>query len=225
MKIEDEPKAERVPYLVVIVDELADLMLTSPMDVETLLQRIAQMGRAAGIHLILATQRPSVDVITGVIKANVPTRIAFAVSSLTDSRVILDMPGAERLLGRGDMLFMPPDAAKPARIQGAFVEDADVHYIVGHWHSVAPLPTYAREWLELPSSTSAGFEDNGEDDPMMEKALDVVRTQGVASASMLQRRLRIGYNRAARLIEQMETDGIIGPADGIKGRPVIGDDF
>jgi len=225
MKIEDEPKAERVPYLVVIVDELADLMLTSPMDVETLLQRIAQMGRAAGIHLILATQRPSVDVITGVIKANVPTRIAFAVSSLTDSRVILDMPGAERLLGRGDMLFMPPDAAKPARIQGAFVEDADVHYIVGHWHSVAPLPTYAREWLELPSSTSAGFEDNGEDDPMMEKALEVVRTQGVASASMLQRRLRIGYNRAARLIEQMETDGIIGPADGIKGRPVIGDDF
>ncbi|CAN5724646.1 DNA translocase FtsK [soil metagenome] len=225
MKIEDEPKAERVPYLVVIVDELADLMLTSPMDVETLLQRIAQMGRAAGIHLILATQRPSVDVITGVIKANVPTRIAFAVSSLTDSRVILDMPGAERLLGRGDMLFMPPNAAKPARIQGAFVEDADVHYIVGHWHSVAPLPTYAREWLELPSSTSAGFEDNGEDDPMMEKALEVVRTQGVASASMLQRRLRIGYNRAARLIEQMETDGIIGPADGIKGRPVIGDDF
>jgi S-DNA-T family DNA segregation ATPase FtsK/SpoIIIE len=225
MKIEDEPKAERVPYLVVIVDELADLMLTSPMDVEGLLQRIAQMGRAAGIHLILATQRPSVDVITGVIKANVPTRIAFAVSSLTDSRVIMDMPGAERLLGRGDMLFMPPDAAKPSRIQGAFVEDSDVHYIVDHWHSVAPIPSYAREWLELPSSTGTGFDEDGEDDPMMERALEVVRSQGVASASMLQRRLRIGYNRAARLIEQMEADGIIGPADGIKGRPVIGDDF
>ncbi len=225
LKIEDEPKAERVPYLVVIVDELADLMLTSPMDVEALLQRIAQMGRAAGIHLILATQRPSVDVITGVIKANVPTRIAFAVSSLTDSRVILDMPGAERLLGRGDMLFMPPDAAKPARIQGAFVDDADVHGIVGHWHSVAPVPQYAAEWLELPSSSTSVYEDDGEEDPMMERALEIVRGHEVASASMLQRRLRIGYNRAARIIEQMEADGVVGPADGIRGRTVLVDDF
>ncbi|MGE3797585.1 MAG: DNA translocase FtsK 4TM domain-containing protein [Thermomicrobiales bacterium] len=226
LKIEDEPKAEKVPYLVVIIDELADLMLTSPMDVETLLQRIAQMGRAAGIHLILATQRPSVDVVTGVIKANVPTRIAFAVSSQTDSRVILDMPGAERLLGRGDMLFLPPDAAKPSRIQGAFIEDDDVHYLVQHWHSVAPLPKYAEEWLNLPSSSGGGEDDlDGEDDPLMEKALEVVRSQGVASASMLQRRLRIGYNRAARLIEQMEAEGIIGPADGIKGRPLLTDDF
>lgn len=225
LKIEDEPKAEKVPYLVVIIDELADLMLTSPVDVETLLQRIAQMGRAAGIHLILATQRPSVDIVTGVIKANVPTRIAFAVSSQTDSRVILDMPGAERLLGRGDMLFLPPDAAKPARIQGAFIEDNDVHYLVQHWHSVAPLPKYAEEWLNLPSSSGSDDDLDGEDDPLMEKALEVVRSQGVASASMLQRRLRIGYNRAARLIEQMEADGIIGPADGIKGRPLITDDF
>ncbi|MBX3071741.1 MAG: DNA translocase FtsK [Thermomicrobiales bacterium] len=225
LKVEDEPKAEKVPYLVVIIDELADLMLTSPMDVEALLQRIAQMGRAAGIHLILATQRPSVDVVTGVIKANVPTRIAFAVSSQTDSRVILDMPGAERLLGRGDMLFLPPDAAKPARIQGAFIEDNDVHYLVQHWHSVAPLPKYAEEWLNLPSSAGGDDDLDGEEDPLMEKALEVVRSQGVASASMLQRRLRIGYNRAARLIEQMEADGIIGPADGIKGRPIITDDF
>ncbi len=225
LKVEDEPKAEKVPYLVVIIDELADLMLTSPMDVETLLQRIAQMGRAAGIHLILATQRPSVDVVTGVIKANVPTRIAFAVSSQTDSRVILDMPGAERLLGRGDMLFLPPDAAKPSRIQGAFVEDDDVHYLVQHWHSVSPLPKYAEEWLNLPTSGGGDDELDGEEDPLMEKALEVVRSQGVASASMLQRRLRIGYNRAARLIEQMEADGIIGPADGIKGRPIISDDF
>jgi S-DNA-T family DNA segregation ATPase FtsK/SpoIIIE len=222
MKVADEPNAERVPYLVVILDELADLMLTSPMDVEGLIQRLTQMGRAAGIHLILATQRPSVDVITGIIKANVPARIAFAVSSQTDSRVILDMPGAERLLGRGDMLYLPPDAAKPVRIQGAFVEDNDVHYIVGHWHAVTPIPQYAEEWLNLPSSSGVVNGDGGyEDDPLMEKALAVVREQGVASASMLQRRLRIGYNRAARLIEQMEDDGIIGPADGIKGRPVL----
>lgn len=222
MKVADEPKAERVPYLVVILDELADLMLTSPMDVEGLIQRLTQMGRAAGIHLILATQRPSVDVITGIIKANVPARIAFAVSSQTDSRVILDMPGAERLLGRGDMLYLPPDAAKPVRIQGAFVEDNDVHYIVGHWHAVTPIPQYAEEWLNLPSSSGNATGEGGyEDDPLMEKALAVVREQGVASASMLQRRLRIGYNRAARLIEQMEEDGIIGPADGIKGRPVL----
>ncbi|MEZ4531977.1 MAG: DNA translocase FtsK [Thermomicrobiales bacterium] len=222
MKMADEPNAERVPYLVVILDELADLMLTSPMDVEGLIQRLTQMGRAAGIHLILATQRPSVDVITGIIKANVPARIAFAVSSQTDSRVILDMPGAERLLGRGDMLYLPPDAAKPVRIQGAFVEDNDVHYIVGHWHAVTPIPQYAEEWLNLPSSSGVVTSEGGyEDDPLMEKALAVVREQGVASASMLQRRLRIGYNRAARLIEQMEDDGVIGPADGIKGRPVL----
>ncbi len=222
MKVADEPNAERVPYLVVILDELADLMLTSPMDVEGLIQRLTQMGRAAGIHLILATQRPSVDVITGIIKANVPARIAFAVSSQTDSRVILDMPGAERLLGRGDMLYLPPDAAKPVRIQGAFIEDNDVHHIVGHWHAVTPIPQYAEEWLNLPSSSGTVNGEGGyEDDPLMEKALAVVREQGVASASMLQRRLRIGYNRAARLIEQMEEDGVIGPADGIKGRPVL----
>ncbi|HKG25542.1 MAG TPA: DNA translocase FtsK 4TM domain-containing protein [Thermomicrobiales bacterium] len=223
LKITDEPAAERIPYLVVILDELADLMMTSPDEVETLLCRLTQMGRAAGIHLIIATQRPSVDVLTGLIKANVPARIAFAVTSLTDSRVVLDMPGAERLLGRGDMLFMPPDAAKPQRIQGAFIEDKDVHYIVGHWHALAPIPQYAKEWLELPSSNAT--EEEGEDDPMMEKALEIVREQGTASASMLQRRLRIGYNRAARLIERMEDDGYVGPADGLKGRPFLGGDY
>lgn len=223
LKFIDEPAAERIPYLVVILDELADLMMTSPDEVETLLCRLTQMGRAAGIHLIIATQRPSVDVLTGLIKANVPARIAFAVTSLTDSRVILDMPGAERLLGRGDMLFMPPDAAKPQRIQGAFIEDKDVHYIVGHWHAVAPIPHYAKEWLELPSSNPDAAD--GEDDPMMEKALEIVREQGTASASMLQRRLRIGYNRAARLIERMEDEGYVGPADGLKGRPFLGGDY
>ncbi len=222
MKVADEAGAEDLPYLVVIIDELADLMMTAPDEVETLLVRLAQMARATGIHLIIATQRPSVDVLTGLIKANVPSRIAFAVSSLTDSRVILDMPGAERLLGRGDMLFLPPDAAKPQRIQGAFIEDQDVHHIVQHWYRVAPVPRYATEWLDLPAAGSNGEDDlGGEDDPLFEQAISIVRQHGTASASMLQRRLRVGYNRAARLIEQMEDDGIIGPADGIRGRPVL----
>jgi DNA segregation ATPase FtsK/SpoIIIE, S-DNA-T family len=222
MKVADEAGAEPLPYLVVIIDELADLMMTAPDEVETLLVRLAQMARATGIHLIIATQRPSVDVLTGLIKANVPSRIAFAVSSLTDSRVILDMPGAERLLGRGDMLFLPPDAAKPQRIQGAFIEDEDVHYIVQHWYQVAPVPRYEPEWLDLPAAGSNGDDDlDGEEDPLFEQAMSIVRQQGTASASMLQRRLRVGYNRAARLIERMEDDGIIGPADGIRGRPVL----
>ncbi|MBA2248486.1 MAG: DNA translocase FtsK [Chloroflexia bacterium] len=225
LRVVDEPEAEKIPYLVVIIDELADLMMTTPDDVETLLARLTQMARATGIHLIIATQRPSVNVLTGLIKANVPARIAFAVSSMIDSRVVLDMPGAERLLGRGDMLYLPPDAAKPLRVQGAFI-DEDVKGVVDHWHTVAPIPQYAPEWLDLPSSDpEAGAEavDEG-DDPLMIQALDVVRQQGTASASMLQRRLRIGYNRAARLIEQMEDDGVIGPADGVRGRTVIRDD-
>jgi len=221
MRMEEEPGSERIPYLVVIIDELADLMMTAPDDVEMVLCRLAQMGRAAGIHLIIATQRPSVDVLTGLIKANVPARVAFAVTSLTDSRVVLDLPGAERLLGRGDMLFLPADAAKPLRIQGAFIEDKDVHYIVRHWHGVAPVPQYADEWLNLPTSGVVSEVDDDGDDPMLEQAKQVVKSQGTASASMLQRRLRIGYNRAARLIEQMEEEGFIGPADGIRGRPVL----
>jgi S-DNA-T family DNA segregation ATPase FtsK/SpoIIIE len=225
LKVADEPGSEVIPYLVVIIDELADLMMTSPDDVEGVLCRLAQMGRACGIHLILATQRPSVDVLTGLIKANVPARIAFAVTSLTDSRVVLDLPGAERLLGRGDMLFLPPDAAKPTRIQGAFIEDKDVNYIVQHWHEVTPIPQYAEEWMNLQSSSAVGFAEEGEEDPLMEQAREIVRQQGTASASMLQRRLRIGYNRAARLIEYMEDEGMIGPADGIRGRPVLSGDY
>jgi S-DNA-T family DNA segregation ATPase FtsK/SpoIIIE len=222
-RVAEEPDAEKMPYLVVIIDELADLMMTTPDEVETLLARLTQMARATGIHLIIATQRPSVNVLTGLIKANVPARIAFAVSSMIDSRVVLDMPGAERLLGRGDMLYLPPDAAKPVRIQGAFI-DEQVKEIVDHWHAVSPIPQYDPAWLDLPSSNPDQSEDSeamGEDDPLMAQALGIVKSQGTASASMLQRRLRIGYNRAARLIEHMEDDGVIGPADGVRGRPVL----
>ncbi len=222
MKIADEPGAEALPYLVVVIDELADLMMTAPDEVEGLLVRLAQMARATGIHLIIATQRPSVDVLTGLLKANVPARVAFQVSSGIDSRVVLDMPGAERLLGRGDMLFLPPDAAKPQRIQGAFLDDAEVQYVVGHWHTVTPVPQYAQEWLDLPSSSPDDVD--AEEDPLWEQALTVAREQGTASASMLQRRLRVGYNRAARLIERMEDEDLIGPADGLKGRPFLGPD-
>jgi S-DNA-T family DNA segregation ATPase FtsK/SpoIIIE len=225
LRTADEPDAERLPYFVTIIDELADLMMTTPDEVETLLARLTQMARATGIHLIIATQRPSVNVLTGLIKANVPARIAFAVSSMTDSRVVLDMPGAERLLGRGDMLYLPPDEAKPTRVQGAFIDD-EVQAIVSHWHTVSPIPQYAPEWLDLPSSKEAkgggGSEDDGEfDEPYFDQAIEIVKAQGTASASMLQRRLRIGYNRAARIIEQMEEEGLIGPADGAKGRPVL----
>ncbi len=225
LRTADEPEYEKMPYMVVIIDELADLMMTTPDDVETLLARLTQMARATGIHLIIATQRPSVNVLTGLIKANVPARIAFAVSSMIDSRVVLDMPGAERLLGKGDMLYLPPDAAKPVRVQGAFIDD-DVKAIVDHWHAVSPIPQYDPEWMELESTNpERGEDEDAGEDPLMTQALDVVRSQGSASASMLQRRLRIGYNRAARLIEQMEDDGVIGPSDGIRGRTVlIGDD-
>jgi S-DNA-T family DNA segregation ATPase FtsK/SpoIIIE len=164
-----------------------------------------------------------VNVLTGLIKANVPARIAFAVSSMIDSRVVLDMPGAERLLGRGDMLYLPPDAAKPVRIQGAFI-DEQVKEIVDHWHAVSPIPHYDPAWLDLPSSNPEQSEESssmGEDDPLMAQAIGIVKSQGTASASMLQRRLRIGYNRAARLIENMEDEGVIGPADGVRGRPVL----
>ncbi|MCO5177446.1 MAG: DNA translocase FtsK [Thermomicrobiales bacterium] len=212
-----DPTLEKLPYLVVIIDELADLMMTTPDEVETLLVRLAQMARATGIHLLIATQRPSVDVLTGLIKANVPARIAFAVSSQTDSRVILDVPGAERLLGRGDMLFMPADVAKPHRVQGSYVDDQELQALVRHWVMLAPEMQYEEEWVQLPSESS----DDASEDPLFEQALSIVKQQGSASASMLQRRLRIGYNRAARLIEAMEDEGYIGPADGSRGRTVL----
>jgi S-DNA-T family DNA segregation ATPase FtsK/SpoIIIE len=217
-----DPSLENMPYLVVIIDELADLMMTAPDEVETIIVRLAQKARATGIHLIIATQRPSVDVLTGLIKANFPARIAFAVTSLVDSRVILDTPGAERLLGRGDMLYQDPKAAKPVRVQGTFVDDRDIERIVRHWRTAVPEPQYEPAWTEVPKFVPGGEGDEGEGDPLLDKALEVVREHGTASASMLQRKLRVGYNRAARLIEQLEEEGIIGPSQGAGGRTVLG---
>ena len=208
-------KHPKLPYIVVIVDELADLMMVASNDVEDSITRLAQMARAAGIHLIIATQRPSVDVITGVIKANIPSRIAFAVSSSIDSRTILDMGGAERLLGRGDMLFLPAGASKPTRVQGAFVSDKEVEAVVDFvieqqkvQYQEEMIPTAEVELLE-------------ETDELFDDAVQLVISMQTASVSMLQRRFRIGYSRAARIVDQMEQRGIVGPPEGSKPRQVL----
>jgi S-DNA-T family DNA segregation ATPase FtsK/SpoIIIE len=210
------PELEAVPYLVVIIDELADIMLMAAEEVEPSLVRLAQMARAVGIHVIVATQRPSVDVITGLIKANFPTRIAFAVSSRVDSQTIIDSVGAEKLLGRGDMLFLAGDAPKPVRLQGAWIDDSEIQAIVEHWKSQG-TPNYVEELVNAPAWT--GGED--EDDDLYERALEVARQHTRISTSLLQRRLRIGYPRAARLIEQLEERGVVGPADGGRSREVL----
>ncbi|MGE5702262.1 MAG: DNA translocase FtsK [Clostridia bacterium] len=205
-----------LPYIVVIVDELADLMMVAPGEVEDAICRLAQMARAAGIHLIIATQRPSVDVITGVIKANIPSRIAFGVSSMADSRTILDMGGAEKLLGRGDMLYLPMGASKPVRVQGAFVSDKEVEEVV----------RFVKEQQEVTYQTEMIPEEGEEetkqvvDDELFDQAVQIVVEGQTASASLLQRRLRIGYTRAARLIDMMEAQGIVGPYEGSKPREV-----
>jgi len=211
--IEDEP----MPYLVVIIDELADLMLVAQHDVEDSICRLAQMARAAGIHLVIATQRPSVDVITGLIKANVPSRIAFAVSSGVDSRTILDMIGAERLIGRGDMLYYPIGANKPLRAQGAWISDKEVQAIVNFWKRQG-APVYDEAVTE-PAKGGGQIEEG--DDELFEDAVRLVVETGNASISMLQRRFRIGYARAARLIDMMELQGIVGPYQGSKPREVL----
>ncbi|GIW64827.1 MAG: DNA translocase FtsK [Patescibacteria group bacterium] len=219
------PGVEKKPYIVFIIDELADLMIFAPGEAEELITRIAQMARATGIHLVLATQRPSVDVITGLMKANIPTRIAFNVSSMIDSRVIIDMPGAEKLLGRGDMLFLPPDKAKPIRIQGPFITEKEVHNLVKFLKSQAPEVHYTEEVTEQPVSvkTSSGTiaVNGGDRDPLFNQALEIIMQQDKASASLLQRRLSIGYARAARILDQMEAAGYVGPAEGSKPRDVI----
>jgi len=212
---ESDQKQPLLPYIVVVVDELADLMMVASSDVEDSITRLAQMARAAGIHLIIATQRPSVDVITGVIKANIPSRIAFSVSSQTDSRTILDMGGAEKLLGRGDMLFLPSGASKPIRVQGAFVSDQEVESIVNFVISQQKAQ-YHEEMIPTE------VEDTNEvDDDLYNEAVQLVIEMQSASVSMLQRRFRIGYNRAARLIDIMEARGIVGPYEGSRPRLVL----
>lgn len=210
---------EHLPYLVVIIDELADLMMVAAAEVEDAICRLAQMARAAGIYLIVATQRPSVDVITGLIKANVPSRIAFAVSSQVDSRTILDMGGAERLIGRGDMLFYPLGAAKPTRAQGAWISDEEIEALVSFWKRQGE-PIYNEEIGEEQLDTQGDWDA---EDELLEDAIRLVVENGQASISMLQRRFRIGYSRAARLIDMMELRGIVGPYQGSKPREVLVD--
>lgn len=212
---------EKLPYIVVIVDELSDLMMVAGHDVEDAIVRLAQMARAAGIHMILATQRPSVDVITGLIKANVPSRISFAVSSGVDSRTILDQVGAEKLLGRGDMLFLPIGAAKPERVQGAYISVTEVEKIVS-WVKEQQEAVYNEDMI--PSKNDSEGQAESEDEPedeFYDQAVALVRKQQSASVSMLQRRFRIGYNRAARIVDEMEAKGIVGPSEGSKPRQVL----
>lgn len=218
---------KKLPFLVVVIDELADLMMIAPGETEQTITRLAQLARATGIHMILATQRPSVDVVTGLIKANFPARIAFAVASNTDSRVILDQPGAERLLGRGDMLFQAPDAPAPARLQGVFVSDHEIQRLVEFWRAqlggASPYGAAAGGPVEIPKSDTplkqtAMFEEmapaDSNSDPLLPEAIDLVRKEGRASVSMLQRRMRIGYTRAARIVDMMEDKGVVGPPEG-----------
>lgn len=210
---------ERLPLIVIIIDELADLMMVAPVDVEDAICRLAQMARAAGLHLVLATQRPSVDVITGTIKANVPSRISFAVSSQVDSRTILDMAGAEKLLGKGDMLFYPVGAAKPLRVQGAFISDGEVEELVGYLKNQCE-PEYT-EGVTAYEESSEKREKESFEDELLEDAVRVVLETGQASVSMLQRKFRVGYTRAARLIDTMEEMKIVGPNVGSKAREII----
>jgi len=213
---------QALPYIILIVDELADIMLFSPVEVEDAVTRIAQMSRATGIHMILSTQRPSVDIITGLIKANIPCRIAFAVASQIDSRVILDTQGAEKLLGRGDMLYLPPDQAKPIRIQGTFVSDKDINSLVGFLKKQVVTPQYTKEITSMTKANISEFQGADRDlDEFFTEAIRVVCQYKRASASLLQRRLSIGYARAARIIDQLEANGVVGPAEGSKPREIV----
>ena len=211
---------QALPYIVIVVDELADLMMFAPVEIEDAITRIAQLARATGIHLVVATQRPSVDVITGLIKANIPCRIAFNVSSMIDSRVILDGPGAEKLLGRGDMLFLPPDASKPIRIQGVFVQDGEINNLIKYLKSTGIAPQYTAEVTEMPLGRVGG-KGTGDRDDLFEEAVRTICQYDRASASLLQRRLKVGYARAARILDELEAAGIVGPGEGSKPRDVL----
>ena len=221
------PELQKLPFILVIIDELADLMMVASKEVEEAIMRITQLARAAGIHLIVATQRPSTDVITGLIKSNIPTRISFMVSSFVDSRTILDMGGAEKLLGKGDMLFMPPGESVPIRIQGSYVSDEEIERVVQFVKRSGKTPTYDESMLNLDKSPKEEAkeiekaESMNEDDPLLNEAIEFAVKTGRISASLLQRKFRLGYNRAARMIDLMEEKGIIGPQNGSKPREVL----
>ncbi|NIR14216.1 MAG: DNA translocase FtsK, partial [Desulfobacterales bacterium] len=215
-----EDAEKQLPYIVVVIDELSDLMMTSSREVEEAITRLAQMARAAGIHLVIATQRPSVDVLTGIIKANFPARISFQVSSRVDSRTILDTIGAENLLGDGDLLFLPPGVGRITRIHGAFIAEDEVKRVTDFLRAQMK-PDYDLTLLNHVSQEEDGFEDDIEFDEKYDRAVDLVMQTGQASISMIQRKLRVGYNRAARMIEAMEKQGIVGPSDGVRPREVF----
>jgi S-DNA-T family DNA segregation ATPase FtsK/SpoIIIE len=219
---EDIVIPEKLSYIVVVIDELADLMLVAPADVEMAIARITQMARAAGIHCIVATQRPSVDVITGVIKANIPARIAFQVASKIDSRTILDSMGADKLLGKGDMLYLPPGSAKLIRAQGVLITDQEIQKVVDHI-AVQGKPNYEMEIHEKLSKQTVSSEESecNEDEELIEKCIDVIRSEQRASVSLMQRRLRLGYTRAARIMDELERRGIVGPGKGAEPREIL----
>ncbi|MDD3998632.1 MAG: DNA translocase FtsK [Candidatus Shapirobacteria bacterium] len=217
---------QAIPYILIVIDELAEIMLFSPAEVEDNICRIAQMARAVGIHLVLATQRPSVNIITGLIKANIPTRIAFAVASMTDSRVVLDTPGAEKLLGRGDMLYIPPDLAKPVRIQGCFISDKEVNRLIDFLktqRSGEYNDEITRQPVNSPTSLSKNImvSDGEERDAVFDDAVKLIQETGKASASFMQRHLKLGYARAARVLDELQAAGIVGPVNGAKPREIL----
>ncbi len=221
IKSYNEKAEEKMPSIVIVIDELADLMMTCAKEVEDYICRLAQKARAAGMHLVIATQRPSVDVITGVIKANIPSRIAFAVSSQTDSRTILDMGGAEKLLGKGDMLFYPLGAAKPERLQGAFISDSELENVIEYVKSQFKDDEVKYEEDIIETISSVRNIEHDDEDELLPEAIEFVVNNGQASSSMLQRKYKIGFNRAARMIDAMEERGIVGQNEGSRPRKVL----